>query len=162
MYRGNIEKAYRICVDAIHDISKKKYIFNSSDTLTRQLYLLTKDKDIIIDINKTSTTTDLFEMFQNKRRLFQFYLQMNDSKNATELQKELETIIRLLGKKLDKIYVGMYYKDMAKYYFLTKEYDLSKSYFKRAMSLFNSFKFEGQKKMLLLDNEQYRYEIIDT
>ena len=30
------------------------------------------------------------------------------------------------------------------------------------MSLFNSFKFEGQKKMLLLDNEQYRYEIIDT
>lgn len=101
-------------------------------------------------------------MFQNKRRLFQFYLQMNDSKNATELQKELETIIRLLGKKLDKIYVGMYYKDMAKYYFLTKEYDLSKSYFKRAMSLFNSFKFEGQKKMLLLDNEQYRYEIIDT
>ena len=123
---------------------------------------MTKDKDIIIDINKTSTTTDLFEMFQNKRRLFQFYLQMNDSKNATELQKELETIIRLLGKKLDKIYVGMYYKDMAKYYFLTKEYDLSKSYFKRAMSLFNSFKFEGQKKMLLLDNEQYRYEIIDT
>ena len=56
----------------------------------------------------------------------------------------------------------MYYKDMAKYYFYKKNSQLSKKYFRQALDLFNYYKFEGQKKGLLLDNEQYRYKLIDT
>lgn len=161
-HRGNIEKAYNICVDTMGTISKKKLITIAPDTIKRQIYLLTKDSEIIIDINKTSKTTDLFEIFQNKRRLFQLFLSNHDFKCADNIQKELEFIVQLLRQKLDKIYIGMYYKDMAKYYYYKKESHLSKKFFIQALELFNCYKFKGQKKRLLLDNEKYGYKIIDT
>lgn len=160
-HRGDVEKAYRICIDTMESISKKKLKVIASDTILRQVYLLTKDASIIIDINATSNTTDLFEMFQNKRRLFQLFLSSYDIKGADSVQRDLQTIIRLLGNRLGKIYIGMYYKDLAKYYYIKKEDKLSKVYFRRALKLFNNYHFDGQKKMLLLDNEQYGYREIE-
>lgn len=157
-HRDNMDKAYRICVDAIKDIAKKNLVSLAPDTLQRQVYLLTKDKDLIIKINETSVATDLREIFQNKRRLFQLFMQNYDIKNADVTQKEMEYIVNFLGSKLDKIYIGMYYRDMTKYYWLKRENNMSKIYFKKAIDIFNKFQFGGQKKMLLLDNEQYRYK----
>ena len=161
-HRGNIDKAYNICFDAMGSISKKKLTAIAPDSLKRQIYLLTKDAKTIVDINKTSKTTDLFEIFQNKRRLFQLYLLNHDIKSADIIQKELEFIVKLLTPTLDKIYIGMYYKDIAKYYFYKNNIQLSEIYFRRAFDLFNYYKFEGQKNGLVLDNEQYGYKVIDT
>lgn len=158
-HRGDIEKAYRICVDTIHSVSFKKFLPPNSDSLTRQIYLLTKEEKLIVNINNDSTTTDLFEMFQNKRRLFQMYLNTYNVKQAEVIQKELELIVSLLGNKLDKIYIGMFNKDMAKYYYIKKDHSLSKMYFKRAINLFSTYHFVGQKNMLLLDNEEYGFRI---
>lgn len=160
-HRGDMDKAYRVCIDAIKDITKKKLAFLAPDTLQRQVYLLTKDTDLIVNINETSVTTDLFELFQNKRRLFQLYLQNHDIKNADNTKNEIETIIKLGGARLDKIYIGMYYRDMTRYYWLKKEWNMSKIYFRKAINIFTKFNFEGQKRMLFLDNEQYRYKTTD-
>lgn len=160
-HRGDVTKAYNICMDILRNIAKKKLTSIAPDTIKRQVYLLTKDADLIIDINNTSNTTDLFELFQNKRRLFQWYLLCHDTKRADNTQKELTAIVQLLGRKLDKIYIGMYYKDMAKYHYYKKESALSKSFFRRALALFNTYRFEGQKKMLLLDNELYKYRMTE-
>lgn len=158
-HRGNFTKAYNICINTLGKITRKKLISIAPDTIKRQIYLLTKDADVIIDINNTSNTTDLFELFQNKRRLFQWYLLCHDTKHAECVQQELTTIVQLLGQKLDKIYVGMYYKDMAKYYYYKKEINLSKAFFRYALILFSKYKFVGQKKILFLDNEVYGYRV---
>lgn len=160
-HRGDATKAYNICIDTLGNIAKKKLASIAPDTIKRQIYLLTKDADVIIDINNTSNATDLFELFQNKRRLFQWYLLCNDAKHAENTQRELTAIVQLLGQKLDKIYIGMYYKDMAKYYYFKKESGLSKAFFRRALTLFNTYKFEGQKKMLFLDNQLYKYRVTE-
>lgn len=38
---------------------------------------------------------------------------------------------------------------------------MSKIYFRKAINIFTKFNFEGQKRMLFLDNEQYRYKTTD-
>ena len=55
----------------------------------------------------------------------------------------------------------MYYRDMTRYYWLKKEWNMSKIYFRKAINIFTKFNFEGQKRMLFLDNEQYRYKTTD-
>lgn len=158
-HQGNVEEAYNICDNAICGIEKRNLDVLKPDTLLRQVYLLTSDEKIIIDINENTTTTDLFEIFQNKRRLFQFYLRIHEIIKAKNVLKELESVVLLLGNRLDKIYVGMYYRDLAKYYFISNEIGESKMYFKKALRFFDYYAFEGQKKMILLDNEQYRFNV---
>ena len=158
-HQGNVEEAYNICDNAICDIEKRNLEVLKPDTLLRQIYLLTSDAKIIIDINENTTTTDLFELFQNKRRLFQFYLRIHEIIKAKNVLKELESVVLLLGNRLDKIYVGMYYRDLAKYHFISNEIGESKMYFKKALRFFDYYAFEGQKKMILLDNEQYRFNV---
>ena len=66
-HKGDTEKAYKICADSLSFIEKRNLSRIKPDTLSRQIYLLTGEKDIIIGINKSSSTRDLFEIFQNKK-----------------------------------------------------------------------------------------------
>lgn len=143
--REILKKAYKICADSLSFIEKRNLSRIKPDTLSRQIYLLTGEKDIIIGINKSSSTRDLFEIFQNKRRLFQFYIKIHDMYNAKGVLNELNAIINLLGNKLDKIYIGMYYRDLAKYFYIKNNLNFSKYYFKKALEIFSYNNFDGQK-----------------
>lgn len=56
----------------------------------------------------------------------------------------------------------MYYRDLAKYFYIKNNLNFSKYYFKKALEIFSYNNFDGQKKMILLDNEQYSYNINES
>lgn len=158
-HRGDKNKALAICEEASRGIKYKKIFDNCTDVIGRQVYLLTGDKDIIVNINDASKETDLLEIFQNRRRLFQLYLNLHDIDNAKTIFYELKFMVSLLGNRLDKIYIGMYYRDAARFYYLSKEKKESELYFGKAMHIFEHYEFIGQKKMILQENEEYRFRI---
>lgn len=158
-HRGNKDKALSICEDASFGIKRKRMNFMRPDVINRQIYLLSGDKDIIISINSTSKTTDLFEIFQNKRRLFQLYLRLHDLNKAKAVFQELNMIVTLLKDRLDKIYIGMYYRDLAKFFYMLNEKKECELYFRKAMFIFLHHGFNGQKKMILKENLEYGFQI---
>lgn len=158
-HRGDKNKALIICKEASHGIKHKKIFDSCTDVIERQVYLLTGDKDIIVNINALSKETDLQEIFQNRRRLFQLYLKLHDLNNAKKIFPELKLIVSLLENRLDKIYIGMYYRDIARFYYMLKEKKESELYFNKAIYMFEQYEFYGQKKMLLQENEEYKFYV---
>ena len=158
-HRGNKDKAILVCEDAYRSAEDKHIIQYGLDVILRQIYLLTGEGKVIVDLNKTSMTYDLMEIFQNKRRLFQYYLKLYDIENSTIILKEIEFIFELLKGKIDKIYIGMYYRDLARYYYIIKEKSRGYYYFKAAMKIFEKYEFNGQIKMLTKENDEYKFNI---
>lgn len=144
---NDINKAFSICEKAIYNLKK---VQSDKLILTRELFVLSKDKSYVDEIlqNNTHIKYDIIEEFHTFRRIFEYYISINNKEKSKEMFIKTNSIFKLIVNRLDKIYVYMFYKNVYFFFRLIRQDEHSKLYYNKAIEGFSKYGFIGQLKKL--------------
>ena len=145
---GDINKAISICEKSLPEIDK---FYNSNIgklIINREMFLLTKSEDYKKIIESDNLTNNEFQIFQTKRRIFEYHLRKNDAKMADKIFPPVNLLFNKLKHQLDKIYIATYYKDLYIYFRIKSDLNIANIYFKKASNNFQKYGLQGQEIIL--------------